>query len=224
MGRYATREEEIDRMLRRRLFVDLYQIVRHAIRASVESYSTKELERFFWLRAHDEARGCESGPGERTDLARVKDVEATTVELKETVAGYNRDDCVSARGPPGLVGASAGRSYGAEGPYRPAGACNGRSKRGPKRLASTNREAGQSIDRGRPGGRSRAQRGAAGAFDIGAYAGVSRTPANDGTRKCRQVRSEAGTAERRAARTARPIEKLPLPSTHAFGVLSIRPM
>jgi predicted RecB family nuclease len=44
MGRYATREDEIDRMLRARLFVDLYGVVRHAIRASVESYSIKKLE------------------------------------------------------------------------------------------------------------------------------------------------------------------------------------
>lgn len=35
MGRYATREEEIDRMLRAGLFVDLYQIVRRSLRASV---------------------------------------------------------------------------------------------------------------------------------------------------------------------------------------------
>jgi predicted RecB family nuclease len=45
MGRYATREEELDRMLRARLFVDLYQIVRHGLLASVESYSIKRLER-----------------------------------------------------------------------------------------------------------------------------------------------------------------------------------
>ena len=34
MGRYATREEEIDQFLRAGLFVDLYQIVRHGLRAS----------------------------------------------------------------------------------------------------------------------------------------------------------------------------------------------
>jgi hypothetical protein len=44
MGRYATRENEIDKLLRAGLFVDLYAIVRHAIRASVESYSIKTLE------------------------------------------------------------------------------------------------------------------------------------------------------------------------------------
>ena len=47
MGRYATREEEIDRMLRGGLFVDLYQIIRHGVRASVESYSIKRLEPFY---------------------------------------------------------------------------------------------------------------------------------------------------------------------------------
>ena len=36
MGRYATRENEIDKMLRAGLFVDLYAIVRHAIRVSIE--------------------------------------------------------------------------------------------------------------------------------------------------------------------------------------------
>lgn len=44
MGRYATRQDEIDKMLRAGLFVDLYAIVRHAIRAGVESYSIKKLE------------------------------------------------------------------------------------------------------------------------------------------------------------------------------------
>lgn len=40
MGRYATREEEIDRMLRAGLFVDLFQVVRRGLRAGVESYAS----------------------------------------------------------------------------------------------------------------------------------------------------------------------------------------
>ena len=47
MSRYATREDEVDRMLRAGLFVDLYRVVRGGIRAGVESYSIKELERFY---------------------------------------------------------------------------------------------------------------------------------------------------------------------------------
>ena len=62
MGRYATREEEIDRMLRAGLFVDLYHVVRHGIRASVESYSIKQLEPFYGFRARNAARRCECRP------------------------------------------------------------------------------------------------------------------------------------------------------------------
>ena len=47
MGRHATREEEVDRMLRAGLFVDLHRVVRGGLRAGVESYSIKELEKFF---------------------------------------------------------------------------------------------------------------------------------------------------------------------------------
>ena len=62
MGRYATREEEIDRMLRAGLFVDLYQIVRHGLRASVESYSIKRLEPFYAFDARDAARPTQMSP------------------------------------------------------------------------------------------------------------------------------------------------------------------
>jgi predicted RecB family nuclease len=98
MGRYATREEEIDRMLRGRVFVDLYQIVRHAIRASVESYSIKELERFFGFVRTTKLEDASRALAHVQTSLEFKDVEAITVELKDTVAGYNRDDCVSARG------------------------------------------------------------------------------------------------------------------------------
>ena len=47
MGRYASREEEIDRMLRAGLFVDLFGVARRGIRAGVENYSLKELEQFY---------------------------------------------------------------------------------------------------------------------------------------------------------------------------------
>lgn len=46
MGRHATREGEIDRMLRAGLFVDLHTILKRTVRASVEQYSLKALEVF----------------------------------------------------------------------------------------------------------------------------------------------------------------------------------
>ena len=36
MGRYATREEEVDYLLRSRRFIDLFAVVRHCLRADVE--------------------------------------------------------------------------------------------------------------------------------------------------------------------------------------------
>ena len=50
MGRYATRETEVDRMLRAKRFVDLHTVVRQALRASVERYSLKDLEQFYGFR------------------------------------------------------------------------------------------------------------------------------------------------------------------------------
>ena len=47
MGRYATREEEIDWLLRGKRLVDLYSVVRNGLRASLESYSIKKLEALY---------------------------------------------------------------------------------------------------------------------------------------------------------------------------------
>ena len=46
MGRYGVREDEIDRMLRAKLFIDLHTVIKRSVRASVEQYSLKALEAF----------------------------------------------------------------------------------------------------------------------------------------------------------------------------------
>src|SRR6185312_3478069 len=46
MMRYASTEEEVDRLLRGGIFVDLHRIVRKALIASVAQYSLKDLEIF----------------------------------------------------------------------------------------------------------------------------------------------------------------------------------
>ena len=45
MGRHATREDELDILLRDERFVDLHDVVKQSILASVERYSIKELEK-----------------------------------------------------------------------------------------------------------------------------------------------------------------------------------
>ena len=46
-GRHGTCTEEVDQLLRAGIFVDLYRIVRQALRASVESYSIKQVEALY---------------------------------------------------------------------------------------------------------------------------------------------------------------------------------
>ncbi len=97
MGRYATREDELDRILRGLLPVDLLSVSRQSVRAGVESYSLKKLEPLFGF-----VRDT-SLPDARLALTRLQ----TSLELDEpsevdpadraTVQAYNREDCVATR-------------------------------------------------------------------------------------------------------------------------------
>jgi uncharacterized protein len=95
MGRYATREDAIDQLLRDQVFVDLYSVVRNGIRASVESYSIKRLEAFYGyqrnvaLREANIALSAFQAGIELDDIASITDAE------REVVMGYNEDDCLS---------------------------------------------------------------------------------------------------------------------------------
>jgi predicted RecB family nuclease len=97
MGRYASREEKIDRMLHGQLFVDLLQVVRQGIRASVESYSIKELEKFFGFDRTTPLKDASRALANIQTALEVGDPEAVSQELKDTVTGYNKDDCFSAK-------------------------------------------------------------------------------------------------------------------------------
>lgn len=97
MGRYATRENEVDNLLRAGIFVDLFSVVRHGIRASVESYSIKKLEPLYsFIRTvplEDVGRVLARTQArlEMADAAGVSELD------KAVIKGYNRDDCASTR-------------------------------------------------------------------------------------------------------------------------------
>ncbi len=55
-GRHATREDEVDRLLRGGVLVDLYRVVRQGLRASVESYSIKKMEPFYEFDREEDIR------------------------------------------------------------------------------------------------------------------------------------------------------------------------
>jgi len=95
MGRYATRENEVDRMLRAGLFVDLHAIVRQTLRASVEEYSLKKVEALYdFKRAADlKDAGVHLRIVQRA--LELEEPDAIDTEVRQVVMDYNRDDCVS---------------------------------------------------------------------------------------------------------------------------------
>lgn len=95
MGRYATREEELDQLLRGLVFVDLYSVVRNAVRASVESYSIKKLEQFYSFCRTVELKSANVALASLSAALELDDAASVSAEEKRVVEGYNRDDCFS---------------------------------------------------------------------------------------------------------------------------------
>ena len=91
MQRHATREDEVDILLRGRVLVNLYDhVVRQGIRASVESYSIKKLETFYM----PEREGGITQAGFSV-VEYERWMEAQDPAILDAIAAYNRDDCVS---------------------------------------------------------------------------------------------------------------------------------
>src|SRR5690606_32103812 len=88
--------EEIDRMLRAGLFVDLYQVVRHGLRASVESYSIKRLEPFYGFARGTPLADANAALANFQANLELGDAPSISDEIKTTVRAYNEDDCRSA--------------------------------------------------------------------------------------------------------------------------------
>jgi predicted RecB family nuclease len=88
---YATREEEIDVLLRDEVLVDLYAVVRQGMQVGEESYSLKKLERH-----HDfvrlEKRVREGGG---SIVAYEAWLDSGDEQLLEAIRAYNEEDCRS---------------------------------------------------------------------------------------------------------------------------------
>ena len=88
--RYGTREDELDDLLRRNKFVDLYKVVREGIRVSEPSYSLKNLETFYMeKRAGDIQTAAESIVIYNAWRG------AQDPKLLRQIADYNEVDCIS---------------------------------------------------------------------------------------------------------------------------------
>ncbi|MGD0401819.1 MAG: TM0106 family RecB-like putative nuclease [Candidatus Acidiferrales bacterium] len=95
MGRYATREDEIDRMLRAKLFVDLHTTFKQGVRAGVEEYSLKKLEMFHEFERKvplEVSREAMRYVEHRLELGWDGDLPE---HFRAAMEGYNEDDCRS---------------------------------------------------------------------------------------------------------------------------------
>ncbi len=87
---YATREAEVDRLLRGRVLVDLYRVVRQSVRIGTESYSLKELESLY-----RGGRTTEIVDAAASIVAYEDWLESREQRLLDEIARYNEDDCLS---------------------------------------------------------------------------------------------------------------------------------
>jgi predicted RecB family nuclease len=95
MGRYASREDQLDNLLRAEKFVDLYAVVRHAVRASVESYSIKKLEPLYAYTRQVELIEASKALAKAQACLEIGDTGHILDADRAAIEGYNRDDCLS---------------------------------------------------------------------------------------------------------------------------------
>jgi predicted RecB family nuclease len=95
MGRYATREEEVDSMLRAGLFVDLHTVLKQAMLAGVEQYSLKKLEALpGFVRKTSLADSREAMYFVEHKLQLGRDLDLPD-RYREVMEGYNSEDCLA---------------------------------------------------------------------------------------------------------------------------------
>jgi len=88
MGVYATREDAVDDLLRREVFVNLHTVVRQGLRAGVSSYSLKEVEALARF-----ARQADIRSGTRAVLAYETFMQTRDEATLARIAAYNDEDC-----------------------------------------------------------------------------------------------------------------------------------
>ncbi len=95
MGRYATCEDAVDRMLRARLFLDLHSVFRQAIRASVEQYALKSLEPFYAFQRQVTLKHATYAKRTIEHSLELSQSIQMWESAQKTLEDYNHDDCLS---------------------------------------------------------------------------------------------------------------------------------
>jgi len=90
MGRYGTREDEVDDLLRGGVFVDLYRVVRQGLRIGTPSYSIKKLEPLYMR-----PREGDIGTGGSSIVEYERWLHSQDPQILDDIEAYNRDDVES---------------------------------------------------------------------------------------------------------------------------------
>lgn len=91
MSEYGTREDAIDDLLRREVFVDLFKVVRQSLRHSHPRYSLKNVETFYMTRE------AELHAGDDSIVAYERWLETSDPAVLRELEAYNEEDCASTR-------------------------------------------------------------------------------------------------------------------------------
>jgi uncharacterized protein len=87
-GEYGTREEEVDELLRREVFVDLYRVVAQSLRISHPRYGLKQVETFFMPERTEDVSA-----GDDSILVFEQWLDTGDDSLLEAIERYNEFDC-----------------------------------------------------------------------------------------------------------------------------------
>lgn len=89
-GAHASRELQVDQLLRENVFVDLYHVVKGGVLISQPSYSIKKVEAFY-MKQRDTA----VTDGGDSVVQFEQWLESGDQEILDNIEAYNKDDCVS---------------------------------------------------------------------------------------------------------------------------------
>ena len=95
-GQHGVCIDEVDQLLRARIFVDLYRVVRQGVRASVESYSIKKMEGLYEFERAVPARDSVLALETFAAALALGDPHDVPGNILSAIEAYNRDDCLSA--------------------------------------------------------------------------------------------------------------------------------
>jgi predicted RecB family nuclease len=96
MQRYATREAQVDNLLRAGVFVDLYQIVRQSLMVGTTSYSIKYLEPLYGRTRDESVKTAADSVVQYFHWLQVQDgLSPEASEILRAIRDYNQVDCES---------------------------------------------------------------------------------------------------------------------------------